>query len=255
MALLATLFNHHSHVMEWHAFGQRLGQVAAATQRMLLQPRHQREAPERVRCGVQQLGQARRGLLQATLGVDFPQGVGCTLFEVLQHHRQHLFVPDGLVSGQDQRGGLAPVRNAADQHHERIQQHQKGKSDELRLSCTRQSPQGRRCKHCHIRHARQRQGAQHKGAGPHHPGEQGGNRQLLAVPGIGEPHHGKTTPGQRQHASVQGRAADGAAGHLGGAAIPEPKPAKQRQAGQRHHDGPPAEEPCGQAVFEAPQNE
>ena len=51
---------------------------------------------------------------------------------------------------------------------------------------------------------------------------------LLAVPGIGEPHHGKTTPGQRQHASVQGRAADGAAGHLGGAAIPEPKPAKQR---------------------------
>ena len=69
--------------MEWHAFGQRLGHVAATTQGMLLQPRHQREAPERVRCGVQQLGQARRGLLQATLGVDFPQGVGCTLFEVL----------------------------------------------------------------------------------------------------------------------------------------------------------------------------
>ena len=57
---------------------------------------------------------------------------------------------------------------------------------------------------------------------PHHPGEQGGNRHLLAVP-CRRTTHGKTTPGQRQHASVQGRAADGAAGHLGGAAIPKPE--------------------------------
>ena len=53
MAVLAALINPHSDVVEWHTFDERLGHVAAATQRMLFQPSDQWDALERFRCGVQ----------------------------------------------------------------------------------------------------------------------------------------------------------------------------------------------------------
>ena len=78
------------------------GPVAAATKRMLLQPRHQREAPERVRCGAAATKRAEGCCKRPSVSIFL--GVGCALFEVPQHHRQHLFVPDGLVSGQGSGG-------------------------------------------------------------------------------------------------------------------------------------------------------
>ena len=114
-------------------------------------------------------------------------------------------------------------------NHEDAYSSTKGKGDELGSPARARAPRPTLVPHTPCSPAA---GAPSTGASPHHPGEQGGVATCWLL-SIGEPTT-EDNPRPAPAPACRDGEADGAAGHLRGAAIPV-KPAEQRQAGKRHH--------------------